>query len=180
MKLLVGLGNPGTQYSQTRHNAGALFLEHLGRLCGVSVHQVKFKSLYGKGFLFGKETVFLFPQTYMNLSGAAVREAMTFFKIAVPDTYVIFDDLDLSPGAVRLRVGGGHGGHNGVRSILEELGSDHFHRIKIGIGKAEHKSATQSHVLGKFTDSEMATLESESFPLAVGRLEMLFKAPTAG
>lgn len=110
------------------------------------------------------------PQGYMNTSGNSVQQAISFFKIAEEELIVVFDDLDQAPGAVKTRIGGGHGGHNGVRDILDKTGLDKFYRVKIGIGKPEHKSATANWVLGKFTHPEIATLENESFPIAKNRI----------
>jgi PTH1 family peptidyl-tRNA hydrolase len=109
----------------------------------------------------------------MNVSGASVQEALAFFKVPLNKLVAVFDDLDQAPGAVRVRTGGGHGGHNGVRDILARCGGDEFHRVKIGIGKPEHKSATADYVLGRFTPAEREALEKETFPLAKTRLREL-------
>lgn len=170
MYLIVGLGNPGSQYAETRHNVGFLFLDYLAMEAGVRIEQNKFHGLYAKGRLGSADVVFLKPMTYMNLSGSSVQDALTFFKISPEQMIVVFDDLDLEPGAVRMRVGGGHGGHNGLRDILAKVTSDKFPRIKIGIGKPEHKSATASYVLGKFSTDEWEHLNNESFRVAKERL----------
>jgi PTH1 family peptidyl-tRNA hydrolase len=116
----------------------------------------------------------------MNVSGSSVQEAMTFFKVPPEKLIVVFDDLDQEPGAVRLRTGGGHGGHNGVRDILAKCGDDAFHRVKIGIGKPLHKSATADWVLGRLTTEERERLEKESFPLAKTRLRDLMHRAAKG
>lgn len=175
MFLIVGLGNPGSQYESTRHNVGFLFLNRIAQEAGVSIHLPRFQSLSARGRWHGHEIFFLKPQTFMNLSGGPVQEAAAFFKIPPQQIVAVFDDLDQAPGAVRMRTGGGHGGHNGVRDMLAKLPSDEFHRLKIGIGKPAHKSATHSWVLGKFTGEEMNALDQESFPTAETRLRELIK-----
>jgi len=175
MFLLVGLGNPGTQYEDTRHNVGFLLVDEMVKEARTAFSSQKFRSLFAKGNWEGHETVFLKPQTYMNVLGGCVQEAMTFFKIPIEKVIVTYDDLDMEPGAVRARSGGGHGGHNGVRDILAQTGQDGFHRVKIGIGKPAHKSATPAWVLGRFTPEERAHLESESFPTAKTRVRELMK-----
>lgn len=175
MHLLVGLGNPGPTYAGTRHNVGFMFLDTLASESGVSINQTKFRSLYAKGTWQGYDLVFLKPQTYMNLSGGPVQEALAFFKLPPERLIVVFDDLDLAAGAVKLRVGGGAGGHNGVKDILAKLGNDKFHRIKLGIGKPEHKSATADWVLSRFSPEELSKLESESFAVAKERLTSVLK-----
>lgn len=170
--LLVGLGNPGPQYDETRHNVGFLFLDALAAAAGSSPpQQSKFQSLYCRVRWEGFDLILLKPQTYMNVSGKAVAEALKFFKLPVEHLIVAFDDLDQAPGAVRSRFGGGHGGHNGVRDILAYLGTDKFHRLKFGIGKPEHKSATANWVLAPFSTTERASLLAESFPVGRARLK---------
>jgi peptidyl-tRNA hydrolase, PTH1 family len=175
MFLLVGLGNPGIRYQSTRHNVGFDLVDDIAAEAGSTLNSARFKALYGKGSWSGFDFIFLKPQTFMNVSGDSVLEAAQFFKIPINHVVVVFDDLDQAPGAVRLRSGGGHGGHNGIRDIIAKLGSDAFHRIKIGIGKPEHKSATADWVLGKFTAFEESTLRIESFPIAKDRLRSLIE-----
>jgi peptidyl-tRNA hydrolase, PTH1 family len=176
MWLIIGLGNPGQQYENTRHNVGFLFLDYLARRFDSSILNGKFESLYGKGTVFGQEVVFLKPLTFMNVSGKAVTQVASFFKIIPENTIVVTDDLDQAHGAVRLRFGGGHGGHNGLRSILECWGgNDKFHRAKIGIGKPEHKTQVTSWVLGKFSESELLDLEKNIFPICEERLRQILK-----
>lgn len=176
MFLIVGLGNPGSQYESTRHNVGFLFLDALAQEAGVSINQSKFHALYARGSLDGYDVVFLKPTTFMNVSGTSVQEAMHFFKVAAEKVIVVFDDLDLEAGTVKMRVGGGHGGHNGIRDILAKTTSDKFYRIKIGIGKPQHKSATTGHVLGKFSSDELRNLQETSFPMARERLVSILKS----
>jgi PTH1 family peptidyl-tRNA hydrolase len=180
MFLVVGLGNPGTQYEGTRHNVGFLLLDTLVGEAGTTFASQKFRAAFARGRWEGHDAVFLKPLTFMNVSGSSVQEAMTFFKVPPEKLIVVFDDLDQEPGAVRLRTGGGHGGHNGVRDILAKCGDDAFHRVKIGIGKPLHKSATADWVLGRLTTEERERLEKESFPLAKTRLRDLMHRAAKG
>lgn len=175
MILLVGLGNPGRQYENTRHNVGFLFVDELAKELGTTVDQKKFKSLYNKADFEGQTIVFLKPQTFMNVSGMAVVEAAYFFKIPTENIIAVFDDLDQDSGAVRMRVGGGHGGHNGVRDMIQKLGTDKFTRIKVGIGKPEFKGATADWVLSKFSSEEEALLRDKSFPEVRARLVSILR-----
>jgi PTH1 family peptidyl-tRNA hydrolase len=149
-KLIAGLGNPGTKYQWTRHNAGFLVLDRLAEIIRVSVDRTKFGSLYGEGSWSGNRLVLLKPQTFMNLSGRAVAEAARFYKIPPADIIVVHDDLDLPFGQIRLKSGGGHGGHNGLRSIIAELGSADFVRLRVGIGRPD-KGSAEKYVLTPFS-----------------------------
>ncbi len=152
-KLIAGLGNPGTKYQGTRHNAGFLILDRLAEIIHVSVDRTKFNGLYGEGNWCGARLVLLKPQTFMNLSGRAVAEAARFYKIPPEDVIVVHDDLDLPFGQIRLKAGGGHGGHNGLRSIIAELGSADFLRLRVGIGRPD-KGSTEKYVLAPFSAEE--------------------------
>lgn len=132
--LIVGLGNPGKQYEHTRHNCGFMAIDYIAEQNLCSVNKTKFKSLYCATSIQGKKCVLLKPQTFMNLSGQAVCEAMSFYKIPAENTILIFDDISLSPGKIRIRKKGSAGGHNGVKDIISLSGTDIFPRIKIGVG----------------------------------------------
>jgi len=135
VKLIVGLGNPGRNYRWTRHNMGFDLVERLAKQHGIKLSQRGLKSVYGRGKI-GKVAVILAkPLTYMNLSGDAVSRLLRFFQIQPEDLVVLQDDLDLPWGKIRIRVRGGHGGHKGIKSIAEAIGSDSFQRVKVGIGK---------------------------------------------
>jgi PTH1 family peptidyl-tRNA hydrolase len=175
MRLVVGLGNPGSQYELTRHNVGFIFLDEMASSAGTQINQTKFGGLTCRINWHGHDLLLLKPQTFMNLSGASVLEAAQFYKLNPNDVIVVFDDLDQPSGAVRLRTGGGHGGHNGVRDILAKWGHDGFHRLKIGIGKPEHKSAVVGHVLGKFSDTELSELRLQTFKIAEERMLDILK-----
>lgn len=149
--LICGLGNPGPKYDMTRHNAGFLYLDRLADRLGVPVKKLKFKALVGDAELNGVRCLLMKPQTFMNLSGEAVRDAADFYKIPPEKILVVFDDISLEPGVLRIRRKGSDGGHNGIKSILYHLGSDAFPRIKIGVGKKPHPDYDlAAFVLSKF------------------------------
>jgi peptidyl-tRNA hydrolase, PTH1 family len=172
-KLIVGLGNPGPQYSWTRHNAGFMVLDRLSRLSGIPVTRKAFSGLAGDGNWAGERLYLLKPQTFMNLSGRAVAEALRFYKLSLSDLIVIHDDLDIPFGKVKLKEGGGHGGHNGLRSLAEVLGSSDYARIRIGIGRPVHGDVV-NYVLANFAKGEMDTL-LEVLDGALDALEMTLR-----
>lgn len=155
-----------------------MLIDQIASESGVFLSQNRFGALTARTNWQGYDVFLMKPQSYMNLSGISVQQAISFFKILEEDLIVVFDDLDQSPGAVKTRVGGGHGGHNGVRDILDKTGFDKFYRVKIGIGKPEHKSATANWVLSKFTTPERDILEKESFPIAKDRIFETLKQVT--
>lgn len=155
MWLVCGLGNPGPKYAGNRHNIGFMVAGALARAMGAEF-RTGFKGVYAKGRLAGQDAVVLEPLTYMNLSGVSLGLAATFFKAAPETTIVIHDELDLAFGDVRLKVGGGHAGHNGLRSIFEHFGRD-FARVRVGIGRPE-RGDPASHVLSDFDPVEAASL----------------------
>ncbi len=136
--IIVGLGNPGDKYENTRHNVGFMAIDKIAEEYGVRVNKIKFKALIGEIEYKDKKVLLMKPTTFMNSSGEAVREAMNFYKIKPENVIVIFDDISLDPGKMRLRKKGSCGGHNGIRSIIDLNGSDAFPRIKIGVGKKPH------------------------------------------
>ena len=147
--LIVGLGNPEPKYSGNRHNIGFLVLDELARRTHIQLGRKKFNGLYGNGSLGGHDVVLLQPQTFMNLSGRSVAPASRFFGIKPEGIIVVHDELDLPFGRIRLKAGGGHAGHNGLRSIVAELGSREFGRLRVGIGRPE-KGSVSSFVLSDF------------------------------
>ena len=152
MKLIVGLGNPGKEYENTRHNCGFLVIDKFADQLSVDIKKEDFKGIYGK-FKYDDEHIILFkPLTYMNLSGIAVQEIVHFFKIKIEDIVIIFDDMAVKPGEIRLRLGGSSGGQRGMQNIIENLGTDNIKRIRIGIGEPIHGGV--DHVLGKATGEE--------------------------
>jgi len=158
MKLLVGLGNPGSDYQRSRHNVAFEALDRIGRVWGADVSRKKFQGLTGTAQTPDGQVVLLKPLTYMNCSGISVREAAMFYQLEPPDIMVLVDDMALELGAIRLRGQGSAGGHNGLKSIIAELGSDGFSRLRIGIGSARYGQAVE-HVLGKFAPAECEILD---------------------
>ena len=153
--LIVGLGNPGRQYESTRHNAGFICIDILAEKYGIKINKLKFKSLMGEGRIEGKRCLLLKPQTFMNLSGEAVRDAVEFYKIPTENVIVICDDISLEPGKMRIRRKGSHGGQNGMRNIIYHLKDDNFPRIKIGIGaKPNPDYDLADWVLSRFSQNE--------------------------
>lgn len=160
IRLIVGLGNPGPQYEQTRHNAGAFFVEQLASAwqCQL-VEEKKFFGRTARCNHQGQEVRLLIPGTYMNLSGQAVSALANFFRIASDEILVVHDELDLPPGTCKIKQGGGHGGHNGLKDIIARLGNqNNFYRLRLGIGHPGHSSQVTSHVLGRAPASEQQLL----------------------
>lgn len=169
--LIVGLGNPGLQYEKTRHNAGFLALDAVCKKNNQKIDRLKFKSLTLLSDLAGKKVLFLKPQTFMNVSGEAVVQAMQFYKIPMERVIVVYDDISLDVGKMRVRRNGSHGGHNGIKSIIQLTGTDAFARIKIGVGQKPNPDYDLADwVLSKFTEKEMQLLAPiyEKTQLAIG------------
>ena len=161
MKLICGLGNPGQEYERHRHNVGFRVVDELCRRAGTALSQEKFEARIGQGTLGRERVVFLQPQTFMNHTGFALVPTIRFYKIELPDVLVVHDELDLPFGRIQLKSGGGAGGHNGLRSIVEQLGEDGFARLRFGIGKPEGlnaKARVTGYVLSGFTPDEEASL----------------------
>ena len=152
MRLIVGLGNPGREYEKTRHNVGFVAIDYLAEQAGIKLGKIKFKGIYGEGFIGNEKCILLKPQTFMNLSGESVRDAAEFYKIPPEDIIVIYDDVNLETGKVRIRPNGSAGGHNGMKSIIYLLNSDNFPRIRFGVGAPQHDLA--DHVLGRFNEQD--------------------------
>jgi len=175
VQLIVGLGNPGPEYDQTRHNAGALFVERLAdaQRANLSLDK-KYFGLVGKFSHKGRDVRLLIPTTYMNRSGQAVAALAGFFRIPVEAILVAHDELDMPPGVAKLKKGGGHGGHNGLRDIIAQLGNQNgFHRLRLGIGHPGHSSLVSGFVLGRAPRAEQELLDT-SIDFALGVLpEML-------
>lgn len=152
--LVVGLGNPGDKYYATRHNMGFLALENISDELNFKIDRLKFKALCGECTFGGKRVLFMKPQTFMNNSGEAVREAADFYKIPAENILIIYDDVALNPGSMRVRRKGSDGGHNGIKSIIQHLGTQAFPRIKIGVGSPPASGDMVNWVLGGIPDSE--------------------------
>lgn len=181
MKLLVGLGNPGNEYEVTRHNAGFLILDLLAEEEKLAwSNDVRFGGHVAKGSIMGVSSVLLKPMTFMNRSGFSVSAIIRYLKIMPKEVIVFHDDIDLPYGKVRAREGGGHGGHNGIRSIIAETGSSDFYRIKLGVGRPEGEAANKfeavsSWVLGRMSESDLQTLRKSMFADAKLRLKGIFE-----
>lgn len=159
VKLIVGLGNPGSKYDNTRHNIGFMAIDELAKKWEVSFTEEKnFKALVGSTFIEGEKIYLVKPLTFMNLSGIAVRALLTYYNIPVENFIVIYDDLDMEVGKLRFRQKGSAGGHNGIKSIIAEIGTQEFDRIKIGIGRPMTGMTVINHVLGKFSGDEEITI----------------------
>lgn len=152
MFLIVGLGNPGKEYDNTRHNIGFEAIDYIANKYNIELNRIKFKGIFGEGFIGGNKVILLKPTTYMNLSGESIREVINFYKISNEDLIVIYDDISLEVGRIRIREKGSHGGHNGIKSIIANLSSDVFPRVKVGVGAPQGNLV--SHVLGKFSAEE--------------------------
>ncbi len=153
MYLIVGLGNPGKEYAGTRHNAGYEVVELLAERLNVKLNKLKFNSVYGETFINGEKVLLVKPVTYMNRSGIAVSEIMNFYKIPIDKLIVIYDDIDIPLGTLRIRQKGSSGTHNGMKSIIKSIGSEEFPRIRVGIGRNDNMDLAD-YVLQKFSSSE--------------------------
>lgn len=173
--IIAGLGNPGPKYQWTRHNAGFLFLERIANLERLSISRKQFGGLTADWERKGKRILLLKPQTFMNLSGNSVMPAMQYYRLKPEHLIVVHDEIDLPPGTARFKVGGGHGGQNGLRSIIQQTGSADFLRLRIGIGRPLHGDVA-AHVLSNFTPDEMESLAR----VLDGALEMLEMALDEG
>ncbi len=158
MKLIAGLGNPGTKYRMSRHNAGFMVLDQLALQKNISIDQNIFEARIGKGKIAGTPVLLVKPQTFMNLSGIAIRKLADYFRIETEDVIVVHDDLDLPFQMIRLKANGGHGGHKGLISVMDHLGGREFIRVRFGIGRPARKSMVEGYVLDPFSDEEMVCL----------------------
>ena len=154
MFLIVGLGNPGVEYAATRHNIGFDMITYLSDKYNIPVNSREGKALVGKGILAGEKVMLAQPQTYMNLSGESVRALMDYYKIDIEDLLVIYDDISLDVGQIRMRGKGSAGGHNGIKSIIQHTGTQEFARIKIGVGQQPEGGDLVKQVLGRFSREE--------------------------
>lgn len=160
MKLIIGLGNPGKQYEFTRHNAGFMVIDQLARMLGIDLNQIKFKGLVGEGRVGAEKVILLKPLTYMNLSGESLVQVLQFFKFKSDEILVVYDDLDTVTGQIRLRMKGSAGGHNGIKSIIQHLGTEEFDRIRVGIGRPPQGKKVVDYVLENFHLEEKKEIEA--------------------
>lgn len=171
--IIVGLGNPGHQYENTRHNAGFIAMDYIADNLGAKINKIKFKSTVGEANIAGKRCLLMKPSTFMNLSGQAVTEAMNFYKIPPQRTVIMSDDISLDVGTIRIRRKGSDGGQKGLQNIIYLSGSDEFPRVKIGIGKKPHPEYDlKDWVLSRFTDKDKKLI-SERLPDILGAVELI-------
>ena len=173
MKLIVGLGNPGAEYAETRHNVGFMVLEAVRREYGLPGWVGKSKGLVSKGKIGPHEVVLLLPQTFMNLSGASVQAAAAFYKIGISDIFVVHDELDLGVGVLRTKVGGGDAGHNGLKSITASMGAAGYGRLRFGIDRPVHKAQVSDYVLHAFSNDEGPVVEKRIGDIAKNMADIL-------
>ncbi|MDH4099176.1 MAG: aminoacyl-tRNA hydrolase [Nitrospirota bacterium] len=179
MKIIAGLGNPGSRYADTRHNIGFLAVDRLAEAAGIKIRQNKYLAEVGTGSWEGCRIMLLKPQTYMNLSGDSVKSALVANGAKASDLIVIHDDIDLAPGSIRIKEKGGHGGHNGIRSIMAVLGTDEFIRIKIGVGRPDKGGDTAGYVLRPFAKEEKQVVE-EALQRAEDAVRMVLAGELVG
>lgn len=179
MYLIVGLGNPGKKYEFTRHNSGFLFVDFLASKYNIKINKIKFKGLYGEGRIGNEKVVLLKPSTFMNLSGESVREAMSFYKLTNENIIVVYDDISLPLGRLRIRENGSAGGHNGIKNIILHTSTDQFKRIRLGIENPDKKKDDLADfVLDKFSDSELKDFGS-AVDRGVEAIELMIKGDTS-
>jgi PTH1 family peptidyl-tRNA hydrolase len=175
VKIIVGLGNPGTQYRMSRHNIGFQVVERVAQINHISIRTKRFSSLYGTGRINSQQVVLSKPMTFMNRSGEAVKKATDFFHLRVEDIVVIHDDLDLPFGRLRFKRRGGDGGHQGVRSIIERMGGNNFLRLKVGIGRPPQDTDAADYVLDIFDRIEQSLLDQILSQAAESLKDMLLE-----
>ncbi len=174
MKLIVGLGNPGIQYAETRHNIGFIVATCLAERAGIALKRKGYQGFYGVGRVAGEEAAILLPQTFMNRSGASVAPACQSLGVEPGDLIVVHDEIDLAFGFLRIKLGGGHGGHNGLRSICQDFGEAGYARLRMGVGRPPMGGDVSGHVLSRFNAMERAQLE-KYVETAADALELLLQ-----
>lgn len=157
--LIAGLGNPGEKYEKTRHNAGFLVVDRLSREFGIPLTKQKFDLVYGKGTMDGADVILAKPMSYMNRSGFPIRRLADYMGLTSEDLLVVYDDIDLAFERIKLKEKGGHGGHNGIRSLIDSFGTREFPRLRIGIGRPDGEKDVTGHVLGRFTAEEAEVMD---------------------
>jgi len=177
MHLLIFLGNPGKKYQKNRHNIGFIAGSYLAEKHSISYNQKKFNALTGKGKIDGNDVALLFPQTYMNNSGESVSKALAFYQENIENCIVIHDEIELPFGDIRVKTGGGHKGHNGLRSIIQHCSSPDFHRIRFGVGRPDNPNIeVADHVLSNFTNDEMNDMSSHINKIETFIIDILNKS----
>ena len=159
MYLIVGLGNPGKEYENTRHNMGFKVLNKLSEKYNIPITKSKFNGKYGTGTIENEKVILLEPQTYINLSGESIKPMLDFYKVAPSNLLVIYDDIDVEPGKIKIRMKGGPGSHNGMKSVVNEVGTEEFPRVRVGIGQPIIKLAMIDYVIGYVPEEELKILD---------------------
>ena len=159
VRLVAGLGNPGDTYAKTRHNAGFMVVEALSEEFSIPVEKKKFEAVYGRGTIKEIDVVLAKPMAYMNRSGPPVQNLSSFYRILREDMLIIYDDIDLAFGRLKINVKGGYGGHKGIKSIIDAFGGDDIPRLRIGVGRSESGISVSDYVLGRFSDKEKDDLD---------------------
>ena len=159
MYLIVGLGNPEEEYGNTRHNMGFDTINKIANKYNIEINKKNFKGLYGTGIIEGQKVILLKPQTYMNLSGESIKEAIDFYKIPEENLIIIYDDIDITPGIIKIRKKGGTGTHNGMKSVIQNIQTENFPRVRIGIGKPEQKGELIQYVIGPINKEDKEILD---------------------
>ena len=154
LRLVVGLGNPGNTYEDTRHNAGFMVADKIAQDFNISFNKTKFDAIFGRGFIEDVDVLLVKPMAFMNRSGPPLQKLAHYFRIPGEDMLVIHDDIDLAFGRLKIKEKGGHGGHNGIRSIMDAFGGGDFVRLRIGVGRSEAEGNVTDHVLGRFSDDK--------------------------
>lgn len=162
MYIIVGLGNPENEYANTRHNMGFDTINKIAKKYNMEFSKTNFKGIYGTGIIEGEKVILLKPQTYMNLSGESVKKIIDFYKLNTENLIIIYDDIDIEPGIIKLRKTGGPGTHNGMKSVIKEIGTEKFPRVRVGIGKPEHKGDLINYVIGKIPEQDKEILEKST------------------
>ncbi len=174
MYLIVGLGNPEPEYSFTRHNMGFDVINKLAEKYNINVQKEEFNAIYGTGIIENEKVILCKPQTYMNLSGDSVIQFMNYYKIDSSHVIIIYDDIDISPGVVKLRKTGGAGSHNGMKSVIQNMGTTYFPHVRVGTGTPENKSDLINYVIGKVPKDEYGVLK-DGIEIAVEAITLILK-----
>ncbi len=175
--LIIGLGNPGTKYENTRHNVGFDAIDYLSAQYGIKLSKIGFKAVYGEGDIEGVRTILVKPQTFMNLSGESVRDIVAWYKVPLDRVILLYDDIDLEPGKIRVRPKGSSGTHNGMRSVIYQLQSDSFPRVRIGIGRAPEKWDLADYVLSKFSKEDREVIDGSVAKAAEAAVQIVKSGP---
>lgn len=174
MYLVVGLGNPGIEYEKTRHNMGFQTIDKLANHYEIAITRRKFEGLYGDGRIKGEKVILLKPQTFMNLSGKCIAPFMEYYKLELENIMIVYDDMEIEPGFIKIRKKGGAGSHNGMKSIIQELQTQEFARVRVGIGEPQNKQESIAHVIGAVEKEEWEILE-QGTDLAVKAVESIIE-----